>query len=413
MPTAVLSRLAPLGALLLAVAAPAAGAQRPAVPSVPAGAVDTMLFVQAQRLVSEGNGAAGRRLVDSVLKESPEGTPGHAEALFWRAVLAASAADAERDYRRLWVEYPNSPRASDALVRLAQLELARGDRDLAMKHLDRLTREYPRSPALPRASYWMARVLLESNDVARACDALATARATAPASSVELVNQIDFLAQRCDGVAVASASKAPAPTSAAPSRPTSTPVAAATPPASRAAAPTSSAAAVPSRASAPVRASEPAPASPAARASREEPAVDTVPQPVTAAEPAPVAAARVDSVAPTPAAPAARPNVIRREPLREPAPTSAAPAAATPVTPPSAARPAAPAGAFAVQVAAYDREDAARNLAGRLTARGLDAYVVTMQGLYKVRVGRYATRADATTALRDLREKKIEGFVVP
>ena len=72
-----------------------------------------------------------------------------------------------------------------------------------------------------------------------------------------------------------------------------------------------------------------------------------------------------------------------------------------------------PAGQYAVQVAAYDTESAARGLVTRLTARGLDAYLVSAQGIHRVRVGRYATRAEAMTALRELREKRIEGFVVP
>src|SRR5581483_4987237 len=89
------------------------------------------VFIRARQLVVSGNGAAGRLLVDSVVAVTTPDTPAYGEALYWRAALAASSADAERDYRRLVVEYPLSPRVPDALLQLAQLELARGDKQAA------------------------------------------------------------------------------------------------------------------------------------------------------------------------------------------------------------------------------------------------------------------------------------------
>ena len=83
------------------------------------------LFRRARRLVSEGNGATGRALVDSVLKGEAEGGKGYGDALFWRGALAETAADAERDYRRVIVEYPLSSYADDALLAIAELEQAR------------------------------------------------------------------------------------------------------------------------------------------------------------------------------------------------------------------------------------------------------------------------------------------------
>ena len=51
----------------------------------------------------------------------------YGDAIFWRGALAETAADAERDYRRVIVEYPLSPYADDALLSLAELEQARSD----------------------------------------------------------------------------------------------------------------------------------------------------------------------------------------------------------------------------------------------------------------------------------------------
>lgn len=160
------------------------------------------MFARARQLVADGNGAAGRALVDSVLGSSSEGSAMHGEALYWRAVLAESGASAQHDYLRLTVEYATSPRAADALLRLAQLELARGDRATALRHLERLTRDYPDSPLLSRAHLWRARTLLDGATSATgpACASIARARASLSAGDAELRNQIEFYGKRCTGV---------------------------------------------------------------------------------------------------------------------------------------------------------------------------------------------------------------------
>jgi cell division protein FtsN len=155
-------------------------------------------------MVSDGNGVAGRALVDSVLKATPPYAPLYPQALFWRASLASNAADAESDYKHIVVDYPLAPQAEDALLRLAQLELARGDRDAALSHLQRIPRDYPRSKSLARASYWTARVLFEKNDVPNACAANASALSQATTDEIELRNQIQYQGQRCPSVAAAS-----------------------------------------------------------------------------------------------------------------------------------------------------------------------------------------------------------------
>src|SRR5215212_4384359 len=166
---------------LLCGAAPPATAQATPRPTDP-------VFVRAQAMVSDGNGVAGRALIDSMIKATPPMAPLYPQALFWRASLAANAADAESDYKHIVVDYPLAPQAADALLRLSQLELARGDRDGALGHLQRIPRDYPRSKLLARASYWTARVLFEKNDVTRACAANASALAQADTTEIELRN---------------------------------------------------------------------------------------------------------------------------------------------------------------------------------------------------------------------------------
>jgi len=157
------------------------------------------LYLRARHLVLEGNGAAGRALVDSAVKAT-EGTPNYATALYWRAALASTAADAERDYRRVIVEYPFSAHSGDALLALAQLEMARGDREPAIDHLQRFLLQQPNDPQRIKAGIWLGRMLLDQNQPARGCAVLLRTRAALGDTAVEVRNQVDYYAARCAGV---------------------------------------------------------------------------------------------------------------------------------------------------------------------------------------------------------------------
>jgi cell division septation protein DedD len=172
------------------------------------------VVARAQRLVSSGNGAAGRALIDSVLTATPPGTDAYADALFWKGRLALTAAEAERVFLRLSVEYPLSPRADEALLLLAQYEHARGNHESATRHLQRLMRDYPESKNIVRAGTMVAPMLFEAGDAAGACSALAAARKNVSASDVELANQIEYSASRCAGLAAAPPTPAPKETGA-------------------------------------------------------------------------------------------------------------------------------------------------------------------------------------------------------
>src|SRR5687768_15491637 len=78
----------------------------------PEGADSDTTFLAAQRLVVEGRGQEGRAIIARELAAAPEGSPRYVEALYWRAALAATAADAERDYKRIIIEFP-APRRSE------------------------------------------------------------------------------------------------------------------------------------------------------------------------------------------------------------------------------------------------------------------------------------------------------------
>ncbi len=164
---------------------------------------------QVQRLVNAGDRAGARRLADSLLALSADGTTPHAEALYARAFASSSAVEAERDYLRVSVEYPLSPRAADATMMVAQLKLARSDRIGARRNFERLVREHPRSPQVGKAAFWAGRLAIEDGDLAHGCPSLGRARAATSSDDVELVNQIDYYAQGCSASALAGLTAAP------------------------------------------------------------------------------------------------------------------------------------------------------------------------------------------------------------
>jgi tetratricopeptide (TPR) repeat protein len=169
------------------------------------------VFARAKQLVVNGNGAAGRLLVDSVLTATTPDTPAYAEALYWRAALAASSADAERDYRRIVVEYPTSPHSGDALLQLAQIELARGDRDAATSHLQRFLAENPASSERVRVETQLVRLFFEQNDIAHGCPVLRAALSEIPDTLVETRNQLDYYSPRCVAADIGPGGRVPAP----------------------------------------------------------------------------------------------------------------------------------------------------------------------------------------------------------
>ena len=197
-----LAALSPLGVRAQAQATPVS---MPA-PGIPRPANDS-LFRYARKLVLEGNGVAGRALVDSLLAAAAPGTPAYGDALYWHGALAATLAEAERDYRRVIVEYPLAYYADDALLAIAELEQGRGDRAGALAHLQRFVHEHPASPARGIAALGAARLAFEQNDTKVGCAMITEARASAGKTDVELANQIQYFSARCPAPAVTTVAK--------------------------------------------------------------------------------------------------------------------------------------------------------------------------------------------------------------
>lgn len=181
------------------------------------------VFQRAQRLVNDGAGAEGRALIDSLLNASDPRSEAEADALFWRASLAESWETAQRDYLRVMLEHERSPRAAAAMLRLAQGELARNDREAALRYLERLAREAPESELRAEAGMWQGRALIERGAAWEGCSVLRELRPRVAPGALELERQYDFLLRGCEGVTAAPPAAAPTPAPAQTPAPTRAP----------------------------------------------------------------------------------------------------------------------------------------------------------------------------------------------
>jgi cell division septation protein DedD len=316
------------------------------------------VYLRAQVLVNDGNAAAGRALVDSMISIAPAGSNEYAEGVYWRAVIAATAADAEMDYRRVVVDFPNSPRVEDALIRLAQLEIARANYDGALKHLTRLASEHPDSPARARASYWTARALFDKNEIQGGCIATADALSRASETDTELRNQINYLNQRCAGVDLSTPAIAPV------ASPPTTGSVVTTPPVPIAPAPA---------------------AAPSAAPVQSPPLVDS-------------AKVTTEVTAPPKVTETVKPPVKEKATL--------------PVTSEKTTAGVSSERVFSVQVAAYNVKSQADAMVAKLKKSGYEARVDGTSAPFRVRIGKYASQAQASAVQRSLKAKQIVGFVV-
>ena len=168
----------------------------------PAWAQDNPVLQEAVRLAAEGRGDEARRIVGAALAGARLGDPAYVEALYWRARLTAMGDSAERDLRRIAIEYPTSRWADDALLQLAQLAMAAGNPASAFALAERLRSDYPESDLRMRAAFWAGRAAFDLGDPRAGCALLDTAL-TEAAADVEFANQVAFYRSRCTAVAAA------------------------------------------------------------------------------------------------------------------------------------------------------------------------------------------------------------------
>jgi len=291
---------------------------------------------RARALVENGRTVAARTVLDSLVAVSANESGDLAEALYWRAVLGERAADAERDWKRLILDVPLSPRVPSALLRLGELEMVRGHPAGARSYLDRLLRDYAGAAERPKAMLWVARSYFDERDVVRACRTIGSiGKNDVPEGELRL--QATELQSRCA---------------------------------------TESAALNGTKSDATVAEKTVADAPAATKTSAPKPTkAPSVPSARTAANTTPAVEADVN-VAPQ-----------------------------TPPAAPSAT------GRFSVQVAAFDTKTQAEASARALKKNGFAARVDGDEKPFRVRIGRFATRAEAERALTQWKKKGQKGFI--
>jgi len=181
------------GRILLVAAVLAArslGAQLPLAPTTPK-------FQDVVRLAQDGYGDSARKVIARLLSRTPETDPTFAEALYTAGAVASTGQDTRTWFKRVVVEFPSSPWADKAQLRLAELSYGEGLMDDVMTRVSRLFIDHPSSPVIPTAALWGARAAFDDQKLQQACDWL-TRGLAAVGDDLELKNQLLFAKQRCN-----------------------------------------------------------------------------------------------------------------------------------------------------------------------------------------------------------------------
>ena len=150
----------------------------------------------AVQLYQAGRQDSARAVVRQLLQALPPTDSVYPQALYTAGLLAADPQTVQTNLQRVVIEYGHSAWADDALLRLAQFYWAQGDPASAVQSVERLRRDYPTSPLLPRADLVAAQAYFNLNDEASGCARLRDALAGA-GDDVEFKNQLSFYLPRC------------------------------------------------------------------------------------------------------------------------------------------------------------------------------------------------------------------------
>jgi cell division septation protein DedD len=299
-------------------------------------------LIEVIRHAQEGQGDSARIKVQRLLTATSPSDTLYPQIVYTQAMVASDAADMRRQLQRVAVEYSSSSWADDALLRLVQLDYASANLDGAARNLERIRLDYPDSPLIPQAAYWAARTYFDQKKPDLACRWIADGM-TGSRGNIELQNQLGYLNQRCSQFASAGRQQPRDTATGTSSASDSQQIIVAAPP---------------DTGRAPIRS-------------------DTARTPPVVSPPAP---------APPPPTAAQRPETPARD--------------STPQLKPAAAG-----GRYRVQITAVRSVATARSVANKLKSRGFDVVMVEEAGLYKVRVGDYATKAEAVAAVPDIKAK--------
>ncbi len=162
---------------------------------VPA-AVEDSVLAEAVRLATEGRTDSARSIIRRELSNVTTQDARYPAILFTAGVISTDPDSARTYFRRVSIEYSNSNWADRAILRLAQLAYAAGDKDAAVRSAEQIIRDYPFSPIRAEAAFIAARVLLDQRNDEAGCQYLSMTR-DAAGQNIELANRAAFYLQRC------------------------------------------------------------------------------------------------------------------------------------------------------------------------------------------------------------------------
>lgn len=126
---------------------------------------------ELEEAVDQGRIEGVRQALDAWLADAGGAPPAErGRARYLRARLMTSADSARDEFLAVALD-ARSPYGARAWIRLAQLDLARGEPARAVESLERLRADYPGNAVIPSSWFWSARAQEAAGDLTAACAA--------------------------------------------------------------------------------------------------------------------------------------------------------------------------------------------------------------------------------------------------
>ncbi|MEJ2678661.1 MAG: SPOR domain-containing protein [Gemmatimonadota bacterium] len=173
---------------------------------------------EVEQLALSGQYQQARQAIDEWWRATPDPSPADAvRGHMLRGRLTVDPDSAEADYLAIALGYPTQPEAAEALLRLGQLLLMKGDAQRAQGYLQRLAADYPGSEFHGPGLLWLARAYNATGRGAQACNAARTGLRDSD-SDPDLSSMLQVEVAASCGVAQASAANDSAGAPAAPAK---------------------------------------------------------------------------------------------------------------------------------------------------------------------------------------------------
>lgn len=181
------------------------------------------LLDHAEARIISGQFPDARDLLERWRRENPRAARSdaeqHARYLLLSGRINTDADSAEYNYLTVAVDYPTARAAPEALLRLAQAHVVRGDTTQATSYLERLLSDYPESELRPLGAVWLARLKAKGQN-AQMCEVM---RGVSAGTNPETIEYFKSEQKRVCGGAVASTPTRPSTPPAVKAKPDSAP----------------------------------------------------------------------------------------------------------------------------------------------------------------------------------------------